>query len=165
MVNRCQHSRHKWRSVGLIYMSANQANPGDLIVKNELFINNGDLTLLKELLNMVLTLWDYQTMQLFFDYDHDGDLDCYLLNNSFQSVTEYDIKPGPASDYAIHLGSNKLYRNDNGHFVDVSKEAGILWKQNWLRAGCKRWRCESRWMAGYLYLKRFFRTRLSVHQQ
>ena len=60
----------------------------------------------------------------FFDYDHDGDLDCYLLNNSFQSVTEYDIKPDQRL-LRDSLGSNKLYRNDNGHFVDVSKEAGI----------------------------------------
>ena len=60
----------------------------------------------------------------FFDYDHDGDLDCYLLNNSFESVSEYDIKPGQRL-IRDTLGSNKLYRNDNGHFVDVSKEAGI----------------------------------------
>ena len=34
----------------------------------------------------------------FFDYDRDGDLDCYLLNNSFQSVTEFDMKPGQTAD-------------------------------------------------------------------
>ena len=61
----------------------------------------------------------------FFDYDRDGDLDCYLLNNSFQSVTEFDIKPGQR-EIPDSLGSNRLYRNDGGHFTDVSREAGIF---------------------------------------
>lgn len=60
----------------------------------------------------------------FFDYDKDGDLDCYLLSNSFQSVSEFDIKPGQRK-IRDTLGGNKLYRNDDGYFKDVSKKAGI----------------------------------------
>jgi enediyne biosynthesis protein E4 len=91
---------------------------------NELFINNGDLTFTEKAVEYGLADVGLSNHAAFFDYDHDGDLDCYLLNNSFQSVSEYDIKPGQR-EIRDSLGSNKLYRNDNGHFVDVSKEAGI----------------------------------------
>jgi enediyne biosynthesis protein E4 len=92
--------------------------------RNELFINNGDLTFTERAPEYGLNDMGLSNHAAFFDYDKDGDLDCYLLNNSFQSVTEYDIKPGQRLERDT-LGSNKLCRNDNGHFVDVSKEAGI----------------------------------------
>ena len=79
---------------------------------------------LKKLLNMDLIVLGLSNHAAFFDYDRDGDLDCYLLNNSFQSVTEFDMKPGQR-EIRDSLGGNKLFRNDNGHFADVSKEAGI----------------------------------------
>ncbi|MCX6254818.1 MAG: CRTAC1 family protein, partial [Bacteroidia bacterium] len=93
--------------------------------KNELFINNGDLTFTEKAAEYGLADFGLSNHASFFDYDHDGDLDCYLLNNSFQSVSEYDIKPGQRQ-IRDTLGSNKLYRNDEGHFVDVSKEADIF---------------------------------------
>ncbi len=98
--------------------------PGGPHRKNELFINNGDLTFTEKAAEYGLDELGLSNHAAFFDYDHDGDLDCYLLNNSFQSVTEFDIKPGERN-IRDSLGSNKLYRNDNGHFVDVSREAGI----------------------------------------
>lgn len=91
---------------------------------NELFINNGDLTFTEKAAEYGLAVLGLSNHASFFDYDRDGDLDCYLLNNSFQSVTEYDIKPGQR-EIRDTLGGNKLYRNDNSHFVDVSEEAGI----------------------------------------
>jgi len=98
--------------------------PGGPHRHNELFINNGDLTFTERAAEYGLDDMGLSNHAAFFDYDHDGDLDCYLLNNSFESVSEYDIKPGQRQ-IRDTLGSNKLYRNDNGHFVDVSKEAGI----------------------------------------
>ena len=92
--------------------------------KNELFINNGDLTFTEKAAEYGLDDLGLSTHATFFDYDRDGDLDCYLLNNSFQSVSEFDLKRGQRT-VRDTLGGNKLYRNDNGHFVDVSKEAGI----------------------------------------
>ena len=91
---------------------------------NDLFINNGDLTFTEKAAEYGLADLGLSNHASFFDYDRDGDLDCYLLNNSFQSVTEFDIKPGQR-EVRDTLGSNKLYRNDDGHFVDVSREAGI----------------------------------------
>ncbi len=92
--------------------------------KNELFINNGDLTFTEKAAEYGLDDMGLSTHATFFDYDRDGDLDCYLLNNSFQSVSEFDLKSGQRT-VRDTLGANKLYRNDGGHFTDVSREAGI----------------------------------------
>ena len=64
------------------------------------------------------------THAAFFDFDNDGDLDCYLLNNTIKSI-------GIGLDMVKDLRKidsdqgNKLLRNDDGYFVDISKEAGI----------------------------------------
>jgi len=92
--------------------------------RNELFINNGDLTFTENAIEYGIADLGLSTHASFFDYDRDGDLDCYLLNNSFQSVTEFDIKPGERL-VRDTLGGNKLYRNEEGYFKDVSEAAGI----------------------------------------
>lgn len=91
---------------------------------NELFINNGDLTFTEKAAEYGIDDLGLSTHAVFFDYDRDGDLDCYLLNNSFQSETTFDIEAG-LREIRDTLGGNKLYRNDGDHFVDVSEEAGI----------------------------------------
>ena len=65
----------------------------------------------------------------FLDYDRDGDLDLYLLNNSLRPVGGNDLRPG-ARETPDAEGANKLYRNllaetDTLRFEDVSAEAGI----------------------------------------
>jgi len=91
---------------------------------NELFINNGDLTFTERSAEYGLAVLGLSNHAAFFDYDRDGDLDCYLLNNSFHSESEFEMKSGQRN-IRDPLGGNKLYRNDNDHFVDVTKEAGI----------------------------------------
>ena len=92
--------------------------------RNELLINNGDLSFSEKASDYGLSELGLSNHASFFDYDRDGDLDCYLLNNSFQSVTEFDIRPDQRM-IRDPLGGNKLYRNDDNRFTDVSKEAGI----------------------------------------
>jgi hypothetical protein len=91
---------------------------------NELFINNGNLTFTERAKEYGLDNRGLSTHAVFFDYDNDGDLDCYLLNNSFRSVGNYDLVKDQRK-IADTNGGNKLYRNDNNHFIDVTQPAGI----------------------------------------
>jgi hypothetical protein len=75
----------------------------------------------------------YTTMTAFFDYDNDGDLDAYLLNNQIIK-NEYPNTFRPVLQNGEHPNTDKLLRNDwdssKGHpvFTDVSRAAGILWE-------------------------------------
>ncbi|MEO6547287.1 MAG: VCBS repeat-containing protein, partial [Ferruginibacter sp.] len=91
---------------------------------NALYINNGDLTFKEQAKEYGLDNMGLSTHAVFFDYDNDGDLDCYLLNNSFRSVGNYDL----IKDQRMvrdTLGGNKLYKNDHNHFDEVTEKAGI----------------------------------------
>ncbi|WP_421873336.1 VCBS repeat-containing protein [Marinoscillum sp.] len=92
--------------------------------QNELFINNGDLTFTESAEKYGLADRGFSTHASFFDYDKDGDLDAYMLNNSYQAIGSFNLRRNerPKRD---SLGGDKLLRNDNGLFVDVSKEAGV----------------------------------------
>ena len=98
--------------------------PGGERRNNELFINNGDLTFTESSKAYGLDNEGLSTHAAFFDFDNDGDLDCYLLNNTIKSI-------GIGLDMVKDLRKidsnqgNKLLRNDNGFFVDISKQAGI----------------------------------------
>lgn len=99
--------------------------PGGEFRHNELFINNGDGTFTEMASAYGIADEGLSTHAVFFDYDNDGDLDCYLLNNSIRSVGGYDLIPDQRN-IRDTLGGNKLYRNNgNGTFSDVSEEAGI----------------------------------------
>ena len=58
---------------------------------NELFINNGDLTFTEKSKEYGLDIVGLAVQANFFDYDKDGDLDCYLLSNSIRAVGNYDL--------------------------------------------------------------------------
>jgi len=95
---------------------------------NELFINLGveDGVLKFEEKAKEYGIADYglSTHAAFFDYDKDGDLDMYLLNNSIKSVGGYTLKKDQRLVRDPN-GGNKLYRNDGDFFTDASEEAGI----------------------------------------
>ena len=90
---------------------------------NELYINNGDQTFTEKANEYGLDFTGFSTQAAFFDYDKDGDLDCYLLNHAVHTSRSYDrvstrmLKNNEAGDY--------LYENVDGKFKDVSKESGI----------------------------------------
>ncbi len=94
--------------------------------KNLLFVNNGDLTFTEEAEKYGLADKGYSTQAAFFDFDKDGDLDCFVLNHS---VAKYST--GVAENPELRKVRNtdyedRLYRNDNGHFQDISEQAGII---------------------------------------
>ncbi|MEL6192409.1 MAG: VCBS repeat-containing protein, partial [Bacteroidota bacterium] len=91
---------------------------------NELFINNGDLTFTEKAEEYGIADKGFSTHAAFFDMDKDGDLDCYLLNNSFRPIGGFDLRKNQRNDRDPE-GGNKLYKNEGGTFVDVSEEANI----------------------------------------
>jgi hypothetical protein len=92
--------------------------------ENELFINNGDLTFTEQAEKYNLNNKGFSTHASFFDYDLDGDLDCYILNNSFVDPSKIELYK-VARNEPDSLGGDKLYRNDGSTFTDVTLEAGI----------------------------------------
>lgn len=91
--------------------------------RNYLYINDGKGHFSEQAEAWGLDFRGFSTQAAFFDYDRDGDLDCYLLNHSVHSPASY----GEASirNQRDALGGDRLYRNDGSRFVDVSAAAGI----------------------------------------
>lgn len=64
------------------------------------------------------------TQAVFFDYDGDGDLDMFLLNHATMFYSPL-VNTSRLRTKRHPYFSNRLYRNDNGHFTDVTETAGI----------------------------------------
>jgi hypothetical protein len=99
--------------------------------KNQLFINQGNLTFKDQAAEYGLDFQCFSTQVAFFDYDMDGDLDMYLLNHSVHTSRSYgDVSLRYDRD---SLAGDRLCRNDeiNGKrfFTDVTREAGIYSSQ------------------------------------
>ncbi|MEB0263034.1 MULTISPECIES: VCBS repeat-containing protein [unclassified Mucilaginibacter] len=92
---------------------------------NELFINQKDGTFKEEAEKYGLVDNGLSTQAIFLDYDNDGDLDCFVLNNSFRPIGSFDFSQNLRA-VVDKLGGARFYRNDNGHFTNVTKEAGIF---------------------------------------
>ncbi len=94
--------------------------------RNQLFINNGDLTFTE--MGKVYGVDDsgYTTQAAFFDYDNDGDLDLYILNHSTQEFAGLGKISKHNKKRKNKAYSDKLMKNDNGKFIDVSDEVGLI---------------------------------------
>lgn len=125
---------HKWHT-GVTMVDINGdgwldiyvANSGDIAGDdraNELYINQKDGTFKEEAHQYGLDDKGLTTQVAFFDYDHDGDLDCFVLNNSYRPIESFGYNRN-LRNIRDPKGGHRLYRNDNGHFVDVSEQAGI----------------------------------------
>jgi hypothetical protein len=97
---------------------------------NELYINQGvdknGVPTFKELAAQYgIADEGYSTQGTFFDYDRDGNLDLFLLNNSYRPANSFGLRN--IRNTRDKLGGHKLFHNDgNGHFTDVSAKAGIF---------------------------------------
>lgn len=100
--------------------------------KNLLYINQGGETpsFVEQADDYGIGNYNYTTHAAFFDYDHDGDLDLYVLTNNPEDHAPNNFKH--KSNRMNGAGVDFLYRNEgadsNGqiHFTDVSKESGII---------------------------------------
>ena len=100
--------------------------------RNQLFINNHDLTFTDSAKQYGLDNDGYSTQASFFDYDMDGDLDCFIVNNSpipVNLLNYANMRDLPAAQWSVadflKGGGDHLYRNDKGRFTEVTKDAGI----------------------------------------
>ena len=111
--------------------------------KNKLYINDHNLHFTEAADAYGLGIAAYTTQVSFFDYDMDGDLDCFMINNSpipvnqlnFSNRRDLPEKEWPVGDF-LKGGGDHLYRNDGplvstqegvrkGGFTEVTKQAGI----------------------------------------
>lgn len=92
---------------------------------NELFINNGDLTFTESAKAYGLDVEGLSVQAAFFDYDKDGDLDAYVLNNALKSVIGFELIKDQRTLPDISGNGNKFFRNDGGKYIDITQEAGI----------------------------------------
>lgn len=90
---------------------------------NELFINNGNGTFAEQAASFGIADTAQSTQAAFFDYDKDGDLDMFLLNHSVKQYKNFNV--AQIKQQRDLLAGNKLYKNEQGRFVDVSQQAGI----------------------------------------
>jgi hypothetical protein len=96
---------------------------------NQLYINQGVRqgvpTFVEKAKEYGLVDGGFSTHAAFFDYDRDGDLDMYLLNNSFTPMDRLGYQN--MRDTRDKLGGDKLFRNEgpDKSFKDVSQQAGI----------------------------------------
>lgn len=100
--------------------------------RNKLYINNHNLSFTESAAKYGLDISCYATQASFFDYDLDGDLDCFIIANSPMPVNTLGYtnrRELPAKDWPVKPfvrdGGDHLYRNDNGKFSEVTKQAGI----------------------------------------
>lgn len=98
-------------------------------LRNELLINKGNdkngIPIFEENAKAYgLDLPHHSTQASFFDYDKDGDLDMFLINHNIEVYEMLQIET-VMSNQSEKIGE-KLYRNDNGKFINVTKEAGII---------------------------------------
>jgi hypothetical protein len=99
---------------------------------NKLYINNHNLSFTESAARYGLDHKGYSTQVSFFDYDLDGDLDCFMIDNSpipvnqlgFNNKRDMPEKEWKVGEF-LKGGGNHLYRNDNGFYKEVTTEAGI----------------------------------------
>ncbi len=100
----------------------------DSLRKNQLFINNHNANgssprFTEKAAEYGLDDSGYSTQAAFFDYDLDGDLDCFLINHNLKNYQRKEAAVMRAErDYNA---GDKLFRNDNSKFTDVTLQSGI----------------------------------------
>lgn len=135
--------KKQW-STGVVFVDINSDGWLDIYVcnaghmldshmrRNQLFINNHDLTFTDKATEYGLDDAGYTTHASFFDYDMDGDLDCFLVNNSpipvntlnYSNMRNIPVAESGVADF-LRGGGDHLYRNDGGTFKEVTYESGI----------------------------------------
>jgi len=114
-----------------LYFTSTMSNDS-LLRKNQLWVNGGNGPDFKDHTPYFIEMADtfgiadmgHSMNATFLDYDLDGDLDLYVLNNKVG--TEVPTNYHPKMTDGSSINNDAFYRNEgNGHFTNVTKEAGI----------------------------------------
>ena len=97
--------------------------------RNQLYINQGINAdgvpeFKEEAVKYGLDFSGLSTQAAFFDYDLDGDLDAFLMNHSVHPNRAYG-KGAQRSRFDPRSG-DRLFRNEDGFFVEVTEDTGIF---------------------------------------
>jgi hypothetical protein len=133
----------RW-STGIVFVDINAdgwldiyvCNAGNMLQpvlrRNQLYINNRNLTFTEQAAAYGLDNDGYTTHASFFDYDLDGDLDCFMVNNSPMPVNTFNyanMRDLPADQWEVKDflkgGGDHFYKNENGKFTEVTKQVGL----------------------------------------
>jgi len=108
-----------------LYVANAGASRADLR-RNELFVNNGDGTFTERAQEYGLADEGYSIHAVFFDYDQDGFLDVYVVNNfPAKPITAYNLEQMDRTRPYFE-GGDRLYRNEGGKFVEMTAVAGMF---------------------------------------
>ena len=107
-----------------IYVSRNGESMTPSDRENKLFINNKDLTFTESANKYGLADAGFSSQAVFFDMDNDGDLDMYQVNQIPDARLFKRYKNIPKKRYKLY--TDKIYKNENGKYKDVSKEANLI---------------------------------------
>jgi len=108
-----------WLDIYVCYSGDGDANSR----RNKLYINQKNFTFQEKAAAYGLDSPSNSTQAAFFDYDKDGDLDCFLLNHSIKDYKRFDASVLKAQ--RDETAGDRLLKNENGKFVDVSAQAHI----------------------------------------
>jgi len=117
-----------WKDVYLTCTALPQAEKR----KNRFFINQGPqddgrLLFIDQAEAYGLADESYSVQAAFLDYDNDGDLDLYLLNNFITERLSASYRAKVTDGSAV--SNDDFYRNNgDGTFTNVTKEAGIVFE-------------------------------------
>ncbi len=93
--------------------------------RNQLFINNGDNTFTEKAEEFGIDDPSNSVQSTFFDYDLDGDLDLYVANYPPTPFNAPNFHYAFKQKFPKPLETDRLFKNENGTFIDVTEEAGL----------------------------------------
>jgi hypothetical protein len=95
--------------------------------KNILLINQKDNTFKEQAALFGLDDHGISTHSAFFDFDKDGDLDCVVMNeNDYYGVNPSEFYKILSDKKILWENSSHFYKNNNGKFIDITEQAGLL---------------------------------------
>jgi hypothetical protein len=136
------HQDSMW-STGVVFADINNDGWLDIYIcnsghmstghrRNQLYINDHNRHFTESAARYGLDISAYSTQVSFFDYDNDGDLDCFMINNSpipVNTLNNANRRDLPEAQWPVAAylkgGGDHLFRNDGGHFTEVTQAAGI----------------------------------------